>query len=85
MHIDNAEISKILPTNLEVFRKLRKMSQYDLGVKPGIAKNQAQISHYENGIHEPENDVLLAMKRALDFPLDASKLLEIYNANEFES
>ena len=84
MKIDKDKLKKILPNNLQVFRELKGMTQYDLAAHPLVGKNQAQISHYENGVHVPEIETLEAIKSVLDFPLEASKLLDAYDARDLE-
>lgn len=84
MTFDQTQLKKILPTNLEVFRGLKNISQHDLAQKLDPPKRQAQLSHYEAGIHKPDAETLKQLKELLDFPLDAVRLLDPFNAADFE-
>ncbi|MDM5231440.1 helix-turn-helix domain-containing protein [Lysinibacillus pakistanensis] len=53
---------------IKFFRKQKKMTQKELGVK--ISKSDNTISNYEKGIIAPSQDALFALAEALDIKVD---------------
>ncbi|MEH7216185.1 helix-turn-helix domain-containing protein [Bacillus toyonensis] len=62
------DISKYVGQQIKNFRKLKKMTQKELGLR--IGKKHNTISSYENGTNEPEQDVLFAIAQALDISIN---------------
>ncbi|EOW9529854.1 XRE family transcriptional regulator [Bacillus cytotoxicus] len=62
------DISKYVGLQIKNFRKLKKMTQKELGLR--IGKKHNTISSYENGTNEPEQDVLFAIAKALDISIN---------------
>ncbi|WP_336769830.1 XRE family transcriptional regulator [Bacillus bombysepticus] len=58
------DISKYVGQQIKNFRKLKKMTQKELGMR--IGKKHNTISSYENGTNEPEQDVLFTIAQALN-------------------
>ncbi|EOO33953.1 hypothetical protein IIU_02693 [Bacillus cereus VD133] len=76
------DISKYVGQQIKNFRKLKKMTQKELGLR--IEKKHNTISSYENGTNEPEQDVLFAIAQALDVSINDlfPPTSEIYKNNE---
>jgi transcriptional regulator with XRE-family HTH domain len=51
-------------------RERAGLSQYELGVRAGLDANVAgpRINQYENGVHEPRQETILALADALGIP-----------------
>ncbi|EJR68162.1 hypothetical protein IIO_00481 [Bacillus cereus VD115] len=76
------DISKYVGQQIKNFRKLKKMTQKELGLL--IGKKHNTISSYENGTNEPEQDVLFAIAQALDISINDlfPPTNEIYKNND---
>ncbi|MFZ7803617.1 XRE family transcriptional regulator [Bacillus thuringiensis] len=75
------DVSKYVGQQIKNFRKLKKMTQKELGLQ--IGKKHNTISSYENGTNEPEQDVLFAIVQALDISINDlfPPTNEVYKAN----
>lgn len=62
------DVSKYVGQQIRFHRKLKKMTQKELGLR--IGKKHNTISSYENGTNEPEQDALFAIANALDVSIN---------------
>ena len=53
---------------IKYYRKLKRITQKELGEKIGVKHNT--ISSYENGINQPEQDLLFKIADALDVSIN---------------
>lgn len=62
------DVSKYVGKKIKEYRKLRKMTQKELGFKIGVKHNT--ISSYESGTNEVEQDMIFAIANVLDVPIN---------------
>lgn len=62
------DVSKYVGQQIKYHRKLKKMTQKELGLIIGVKHNT--VSSYENGTNEPEQDTLFAIAKALDISIN---------------
>lgn len=60
-----------IPIRLKEARKLKKISQMELGIRAGMAEHvaSARMNQYEKGKHAPDIELLRRIARELDVPL----------------
>lgn len=58
------DITKYVGQQIRKFRKAKKLTQKELGLKIGVKHNT--ISSYENGTNEPDQDMIFAIAHALE-------------------
>ncbi|RAV19730.1 helix-turn-helix domain-containing protein [Paenibacillus contaminans] len=63
-----ADVKKYVGMQIKKYRKLRNMTQKQLGAKIGVQHNT--ISSYESGTNEPEQSILFELAKALDLRVD---------------
>lgn len=61
-------INEIVGQNIRKYRKMKKLSQKELGELVGVKHNT--ISHYEKGRNAPERNMIFAIARALGVRAD---------------
>ena len=62
------DVSYYVAQKIKYYRKLRRMTQKELGERVGVKHNT--ISSYENGINEPEQDLLFKIADVLDININ---------------
>lgn len=62
------EISKFVGSKIKYYRKMKGMTQKELGEKVGVKHNT--ISSYENGTNEPEQNVIYSIANVLDVSIN---------------
>ncbi|MEH7464094.1 XRE family transcriptional regulator [Bacillus thuringiensis] len=62
------DVSKYVGQQIKYYRKLKKMTQKELGLR--IGKKHNTISSYENGTNEPEQDALFSIANALGISIN---------------
>lgn len=60
-----------IPIRLKEARKIKKISQRELGIRAGIDENvaSARMNQYEKGVHAPDIELLRRIAKELDVPL----------------
>ena len=60
-----------IPIRLKEARKLKKISQMELGIRAGMAEHVAspRMNQYEKGVHSPDIELLRRIAKELDVPL----------------
>lgn len=61
-------INEIVGKNIRKYRKIKKLSQKELGHRVGVSHNT--ISYYESGRNAPEQNMIFAIARELDVKVD---------------
>lgn len=61
-------VSSYVAQKIKYYRKLKRITQKELGEKIGVKHNT--ISSYENGINQPEQDLLFKIADALDVSIN---------------
>lgn len=63
--------SNPIPIRLKEARKLKKISQKELGIRAGMDEQvaSARMNQYEKGKHAPDIELLRRIARELDVPL----------------
>lgn len=62
------DIKMFVATKIKKYRKMRHLTQRELGEKVGVKHNT--ISSYENGTNEPEQDLLFRIASALGISIN---------------
>jgi repressor LexA len=62
------DVTKYIGAQIKKYRKMRNMTQKELGMKIGVKHNT--ISSYESGINEPEQNTLFAIADALGISIN---------------
>ena len=62
------DLAIYIGNRIKYYRKLKKLTQGELGDKLGIKK--ATVSHYENGIRTPDQDKLFELADIFDISID---------------
>ena len=62
------DVSSHVSQKIKHYRKLKRMTQKELGEKIGVKHNT--VSSYENGVNEPEQDILFKIADALDISIN---------------
>ena len=57
-------INEIVGSNIKKYRKMRGLTQKDLGDRIGVKHNT--VSQYEKGVNEPEHNMLYAIAKELN-------------------
>ena len=61
-------VSSHVAQRIKYYRKLKGITQKELGEKIGVKHNT--VSSYENGVNEPEQDLLFKIADALDISIN---------------
>lgn len=61
-------VSSYVAQKIKYYRKLKGITQKELGEKIGVKHNT--VSSYENGVNEPEQDLLFKIADALDISIN---------------
>ena len=62
------DVRSYTANKIKEYRKLKRMTQKELGEKIGVKHNT--VSGYENGTNEPEQDILFKIAAALDVSIN---------------
>jgi len=62
------DISKYVGQQIKHYRKLKKLTQKELGLRLGVKHNT--ISSYENGTNEPDQDILFALAEIFNISIN---------------
>lgn len=66
--MQNKDVSKYIGRQIKKYRRLRGLTQKELGLLVGVRHNT--ISAYESGTNRPEGDALFAIAKALSINID---------------